>query len=79
MLDYIHILPLQNQHSNFVQRDSSFFLKPVAFVFVPDNVHDFNVLHYVYNVKRDCPGFDIHVPLAESLANIKYHTAPEPT
>ena len=45
MFDYIYILFLQNQHSNFVERDSSLFLKLDALVLVPDDVHDSNISH----------------------------------
>lgn len=51
MLDYIYMLFLQNQQSDFLERDPSLFLELGAFFLVPDDVHNSNVLHYVHNVK----------------------------
>ncbi len=50
MLDNIQILFLQNQHGNFIERDSSFRLKLCALFFIPDYIHGIKISHYVHNV-----------------------------
>ena len=50
MLDDIHIPFLQNQCSDFLKRDSSLCFELATFVFVPHDIHDRIVSHYMYNV-----------------------------
>jgi len=50
MPDNINVLLVQNQLGDFLKGNPPFGLELGVFQFIPDNIHNANILHSAYNV-----------------------------